>query len=236
MRFIVYIRIPKNRTTDDHQEAGIMEGVDACIRKTRDFYLRYERTILFIFLILFFLLPYMLINAAMAGRHTSNFSIYLDHEFPLIPPFIIVYLSAYIQAVMPYFVLKDIRTVRKGALVYFIAIGAAYVFFLLMPVKIERPILVGTDVFTWILAKAYMIDKPYNMFPSLHVALSFIPAFLCFRESRKYWYMFLWSATIALSTLLVKQHYIADVLAGFGLACATYFLVFHVRWKKGVSV
>jgi membrane-associated phospholipid phosphatase len=232
MSLIVYIGVPKNRALDDHQEAWIMKGVDACIRKTKEFYLRHEKTVLFILLILFFLVPYMLINAAMAGKPALNLSIRLDAIFPLIPAFIIVYLSAYVQAVMPYFVLTEIRTVRKGALVYFIAIGVAYIVFLLLPGKIDRPILIGTDIFSWILAKAYLIDKPYNMFPSLHVALSFIPAFLCFRVNRRYWFMFPWSITIALSTLLVKQHYIVDVFAGFFLACATYFIVFYVRWKK----
>ncbi len=196
------------------------------------FYLKHERTILFIFVILFFFFPYMLINNATVGKQVSNFSTRLDQIFPLVPAFIIVYLSGYIQAMMPYFVLKDIRTVRKGAIVYLVAITVAYIVFLLLPVKIDRPLLLGTDIFTIILAKAYMIDKPYNLFPSLHVVLSFIPAFLCFRENRKYGFMFVWSAIIALSTLFVKQHFIVDVLSGFTLASMTYLLVFHVQWKK----
>lgn len=67
----------------------------------------------------------------------------------------------------------------------------------------------------------------HNYLPSLHVALATTAALVYARVTRsRAWKMRLWAAAIALSTLLIHQHHIADVIAGFALAWASVRLVY----------
>ena len=61
----------------------------------------------------------------------------------------------------------------------------------------------------------YSLDLPLNCFPSMHVSLVFLGLFVIkmYRPDLLRYYL-VWAIAIALSTLLVKQHYIVDVLAG----------------------
>ena len=69
--------------------------------------------------------------------------------------------------------------------------------------------------FSWGVQLCYLIDKPTCCFPSLHVAMSYFSALGCLQVSKKAGYPLLVLATaISLSTLLVKQHFVADVLLG----------------------
>ena len=73
---------------------------------------------------------------------------------------------------------------------------------------------------------ADVLNLEGNMLPSLHVALSATVAMAVgkVRGAAVRWGMGLWALAIALSTLLTRQHFILDVLAGWGLAWAS------MRW------
>ena len=81
----------------------------------------------------------------------------------------------------------------------------------------------GEGFVVWGLRFLYSSDPPYNCFPSLHVAHSFVSALACYRVHRG---VGLGAATcaslVAVSTLFTKQHYIADVIAGILLAFVAY--------------
>jgi membrane-associated phospholipid phosphatase len=63
------------------------------------------------------------------------------------------------------------------------------------------------------------VDPPGNVFPSLHVAHTTMLALLLLRDRPRLGLVALVMATLlALSTLTTKQHFIADVLAGYALA------------------
>lgn len=63
------------------------------------------------------------------------------------------------------------------------------------------------------------IDPPGNVFPSLHVAHTSMLAFLLLRDRPRLGRVALVMATLlAISTLTTKQHFIADVIAGYTLA------------------
>jgi membrane-associated phospholipid phosphatase len=63
------------------------------------------------------------------------------------------------------------------------------------------------------------VDPPGNVFPSLHVAHTTMLALLLLRDRPRLGLVALAMATLlALSTLTTKQHFIADVLAGYTLA------------------
>jgi membrane-associated phospholipid phosphatase len=72
----------------------------------------------------------------------------------------------------------------------------------------------------WGLRLLYQADPPYNCFPSLHVAHSFVSALTCYRVHRGVGITAVLCATlVGLSTLFTKQHYVLDVIAGVFLAC-----------------
>jgi membrane-associated phospholipid phosphatase len=70
------------------------------------------------------------------------------------------------------------------------------------------------------------IDPPGNVFPSLHVAhTSSLALFLHHENPRLGRVVIVLAALLAVSTLTTKQHFVADVLAGFALAAFTRILL-----------
>ena len=112
------------------------------------------------------------------------------------------------------------RTVCSYLAVWMISFG----FFLLYPTIAPRPAEVPGDGFAaWGLRFLYDADPPYNCFPSLHVAHSFVSALTCYRVHRKLGITaVLCAALVAISTLFAKQHYILDVVAGILLALSVF--------------
>jgi membrane-associated phospholipid phosphatase len=102
-----------------------------------------------------------------------------------------------------------------GALCH-VFIGAEY----------PRPVLHPpyADVSATFMAFVQRIDPPGNVFPSLHVAHTTMLALILIKDRPLLGRIALAMATaLALSTLTTKQHFIADVVSGYGLA-------FFGRW------
>ena len=112
----------------------------------------------------------------------------------------------------------------------------AYACFLVYPTVAPRPPeVVGDGFAAWGLRFLYDADPPYNCFPSLHVAHSFVSALTCYRLDRRLGHgMLLCASLVAISTVFTKQHYIADVLAGIVLAFAAYVVI--LRGYHGPNV
>lgn len=68
-----------------------------------------------------------------------------------------------------------------------------------------------------------------NCFPSMHCIISFLFIFSvigCRNLSNKYkWVISILSCLIVISTLLVKQHVVVDVISGFIISSFVYFIV-----------
>ena len=70
------------------------------------------------------------------------------------------------------------------------------------------------------------VDIPFNLLPSLHIALRTVLAELYVRKTAGpvRWLSHVWFSLIGFSTLLIHQHHIVDVIGGFALgAYALYF-------------
>jgi membrane-associated phospholipid phosphatase len=75
------------------------------------------------------------------------------------------------------------------------------------------------DVSYAFMAWVQHIDPPGNVFPSLHVAHTTMLALLLMRDRPRLGRVALVMATLlAISTLTTKQHFLADVIAGYALA------------------
>jgi membrane-associated phospholipid phosphatase len=185
---------------------------------------KYERELLFAAVALTFFVLYPLINHFSMSRDAHVLYTYYDSILPFVPAFIIPYMSGFVMPMLLYVLIKNRIFFRKAALSYMITFGIAYATYFAYPVKVViRPESINSifaSVFQWY----YPVDLPYNAFPSLHVAQPVLAALLAYHYDKQYWWMLLWAAVIALSTILVKQHYLADVAAGFVLAVGVYFL------------
>jgi len=148
----------------------------------------------------------------------------LDDLIPVVGPFVVPYVSLrpfiYLSAVL--FLLFRARVYRSAALAMTVTLLISYAFYVLLQTYIERPVLAGTDVFSQMIRDVYAGDQPFNDFPSLHASLSTIFAIHWWRVDRRIGLaVAIWTALIVLSTVFVKQHYVADMVGGVVLAFVT---------------
>lgn len=146
----------------------------------------------------------------------------LDHALPLMPVWSLVYGALYLFLILlPIVVVRHDELIRRTVWAYLSIWIVSYLcFFVLYPTAAPRPDRVTGDGFgAWGLRALYGADPPINCFPSLHVAHSFVSAMAARRVHRLVGRLALaCAALVAVSTLLTKQHYVADVLAGAALA------------------
>lgn len=150
----------------------------------------------------------------------------IDQALPVVPLFVVPYVSLqpFIYASLVIFLLFRARVFQSAVLSMIATFLVSYVFFALLQTYVDRPVLTGSDVFTKMVRDVYAGDHPFNDFPSLHVSTSTIIAIHWWRFGGRFtWPLILWAALIALSTVMVRQHYVADIAGGLVLAFATSF-------------
>ena len=170
---------------------------------------------------------YIFIPVLMTGRPLHVPELALDRVVPLQPAWALVYGSLYLfLIILPVFVVRQEEHIRRTVSAYLVVWIAAYICFLVYPTVAPRPTeVIGQGFFVWGLRFLYSADPPYNCFPSLHVAHSFVSALTCYRVHRGLGIAAALCATlVAVSTLYSKQHYILDVIAGIFLASVAYLL------------
>ena len=108
-----------------------------------------------------------------------------------------------------------------------LAILVAGAMFVLMPLGFAFPRPAPTDWTASIFGVLHGFDRPFNLFPSLHISILMILAGTYHRHTRGLvrWLMHGWFALIALSTVLTYQHHAIDVVGGFVLGVFTYYLI-----------
>lgn len=162
----------------------------------------------------------------------------LDRAIPVEPAWMLVYGSLYVFAlVLPLLVVRDVPLVRRAMQAYLFVMLISYAGFLLYPTAAPRSDEVAGAGFTaWTLRMAYSLDPPYNCFPSLHVAYSFVAALACYRVHRALGAgAAAWAALIGVSTLYTKQHYVVDVIAGTFEGLIAYVLFLRAFPREAVS-
>jgi len=186
----------------------------------------YRVTIPMVVLVL--LVPfYIFIAELMPGRTLHVPELALDRVVPLQPTWALVYGSLYLFLILlPVFVVRQEEHIHRTVLAYLMVWITAYVCFLVYPTVAPRPArVIGEGFVVWGLRFLYSADPPYNCFPSVHVAHSFVSALTCYRVHRRVGIAgTLCALFVGLSTLYTKQHYVLDVIAGLFLACVAYVL------------
>jgi membrane-associated phospholipid phosphatase len=170
---------------------------------------------------------YVFIAQENRGQPAHVPAIALDDLIPLQPVWSLVYGALYLfLIVLPVFVICQEELIRRTVRAYLAVWLTAYAVFLLYPTVAPRPdyeLVPGGGFGAWGLQILYDADPPFNCFPSLHVAHSFVGALAVYRMHRGLGlFAVVCAAIVGLSTLFAKQHYVLDVVAGAAPAHVAY--------------
>jgi membrane-associated phospholipid phosphatase len=187
----------------------------------------------FLFMLGYFSCGYLTINW-ISSQRTSFFNVAFGWEktIPFIPAFIFGYILVYLSILLAYIVFCRMEDWRRVVVAFLLSTTLAYIVFLIFPVRMTmRPDLAGlTGISTMVTRLYYIIDMPYNCFPSLHVTYPTLATLVAWRNHRIMRWVFLAMAlVVAISVVIVKQHYVADVVGGFVNAAFCFWLTLKVE-------
>ncbi|HZE97344.1 MAG TPA: dual specificity protein phosphatase family protein [Planctomycetota bacterium] len=146
-----------------------------------------------------------------------------ERRLPFIPGMILPYWSLDLFFLGSFFLCTDRKERRiLGGRITAAILGAG-VCFLLFPLKMKVTRPAGAGSWKPLFDVLWSFDRPYNLFPSLHIALVTILAEHYARHTRGLLHTGIlgWFALVAVSTLLTWQHHAIDLAGGFvlGLLC-----------------
>lgn len=166
-------------------------------------------------------------NVNIMGRDYSAM-VPLDYSIPLIPFFVIFYISAWAFYLIPFLSSKDDKELRK-IMKYFYAlvfINAAIflVFPTTMPFKGE---ISENSMFDSAMKWVRQNDVRYNNMPSMHISLTTLSLIFLLGNKKlkmknKIMY-YAWYLLIVASVVLTKQHSFLDIPSGIALAMLVYY-------------
>jgi 1-acyl-sn-glycerol-3-phosphate acyltransferase/membrane-associated phospholipid phosphatase len=154
---------------------------------------------------------------------------YFDWErsLPFWPLLIVPYLSIDAFFVAAPFLCRTRRELRVYSWRITAAIVMAGVCFAAMPLRFafDRP---ATDGWLgWLIGAFAAFDRPFNLFPSLHITLAVILADVYRRHTAGIarGVLMTWFVLIGASTVFTYQHHVIDVAGGLILATLVFYLV-----------
>jgi membrane-associated phospholipid phosphatase len=155
------------------------------------------------------------------GPAVLNLRTSLDAALPVVRPMVIPYVSLdlLVYFTLIFFLLFRTKIFQSASLAMITAFLVSYLFYFFLQTEVVRPVLSGSDLFTRLIQGVYATDNPYNDFPSLHTSISTLLTLHWFQLNRRAGIVAaVWTALIVASTVLIKQHYLADLFAGLLLA------------------
>ena len=157
----------------------------------------------------------------------------LDDYIPFYKPAILMYSSWFLMLVIPFVYLlkrKSYDNMYNIIIPMFLAMYISLIIYVIYPTALDIRVtdITGNDICSWIIRKIQGIDAPNNVCPSIHVSTTVI-IYNQFRKilkdnKKSKAFFLLWSVGICISTMLVKQHSIIDVVCGIILAHAILFV------------
>lgn len=165
----------------------------------------------------------------LTARRTLRLHVDLPGEtrLPFVPDWIVIYMSIYLLFGLAPFVLRTRREFRAfiATLAFTTFVGGAC--FLALPVELSFAPEGGLGRGPALFRFADELNLTYNLFPSLHVAFSTVcvAAFAPSASRLGKVLLWIWALGIAVSTVLTRQHHVADALGGFALAAVAMRVV-----------
>lgn len=161
----------------------------------------------------------------------EHYQLYFSEELqlPFIPEFIWLYLSMYVLFLIPPFALTtaDLKRLAKELIAATIIAGVS---FMLFPARLGFDRTLPSDEFYRVMFQGlFTVDHPFNLVPSLHVVYSTAICLAIMSRVNQFQRMCLmtWLLLLTVSTVLVHQHHLLDVITGGLLA-----LFMRNLWEK----
>jgi len=154
-----------------------------------------------------------------------------EDNIPFMPIFVWAYLCIYPLFVLPFLFIRDTQFFRLFSFSYILVMCICYLCYLVIPVSYtHRPHLEPDTFSAFALSIVYGADNSWNCFPSMHVAMSLLASLTIWEVHRvRGIFATLLTGLIAASTVLIKQHYVLDLVAGMAITLGVYFLFIRRR-------
>lgn len=168
---------------------------------------------------------YQLLNRGLTPR--VDFVTALDRAIPFMPWTITLYHSQYVMLLVAAAVARGREFVQIMAAMLAVNF-TCYVGFVTLPAHIVRPDAAAYADSIWapLISWTYAQDGPGNTFPSIHVATTVILAMRMRHQPGGAIWLF-WGVLIIASTVTIKQHFVADGVAGAAIALAWHAALFR---------
>lgn len=149
---------------------------------------------------------------------------WLDSFIPYVSYFVVPYALYPVIAIMAFVLYwNDYKKYKIMALSFAAVLAIAIIIFLGFQTTATRATIQGGDLFNWGVSLVYSFDAPLNAFPSLHVAIPVTATlFIYLRNRRLGLYLAPVTVLIILSTVLIKQHAVVDIIGGLLLAFGVF--------------
>lgn len=181
--------------------------------------------------LLFNLFVYYLPNRWIVANPTPvDIATSLDTQIHFVSFFFLIYVLAYVQWAGSYFYhcRDSVQTCYHIVTADCIAKLLCLVLFLALPTQTVHPDITQNTVFDQGMKLIFLVDRPINLFPSIHC----LESWMCFRgammlSKKNYWYITaqgIFTLLVFASTLFTKQHLVLDVPAGIAVCEIGLFL------------
>lgn len=159
------------------------------------------------------------------GQAFTGLETWLDAYIPFIPQFIWFYCLYYVWVLLVTPIMAEREHFYHAAASFAVLQTAAIATFILFPSYMVRPQVIGNSISHDMVRWMYNADHGFNLIPSLHVGHSTLVT-LFYRAHKPKVFPVVAAGTfmIALSTVIIKQHYIVDIPVGFLMALGAYYV------------
>jgi membrane-associated phospholipid phosphatase len=150
----------------------------------------------------------------------------LAAQLPFVPALTPLYLGVHPLSVLPFARAPHGAALRRIGLGFSLILVVSLVAWLSVPVAFPRTLPAGEGLGAWVLTHLRGTDPPVNCLPSTHCAMAVHAAYRLRGEGRL---LSTWSSVtavlIAVSTMVLRQHYAVDVIAGVALGLGVAWAV-----------
>lgn len=150
----------------------------------------------------------------------------LAAQLPFVPALTPLYLGVHPLSVLPFARAPHGAALRRIGLGFALILVVSLVAWLSVPVAFPRSLPAGEGLGAWVLTHLRGTDPPVNCLPSTHCAMAVHAAYRLRGDGRL---LSAWSTLtavlIAVSTMVLRQHYAVDVIAGVTLGLGVAWAV-----------
>ncbi len=156
----------------------------------------------------------------------------IDDYIPFMPAWVVFYFMYYFWHLWLLYIIRNKEQLYFIGMSFVITSLLAGITFVVFPTHMpRRELLAVPELFRPAFELLYILDKGYNLLPSLHTAQSFLIAWFARKylsDKRLVNLITSGSLMIIASTVLIKQHFFIDIPAGLlyayvGIRLASYF-------------